>query len=199
MMTDHTIFLMTLIFTGMYTTAAILAILLAYRQVRASFDISTKEKSLDAYLNFSNKYADLTHLSHDIDVRFHRGDKTLSDYDIKYFFNSFWVLQLQEWEFLQAGILPVRIFAQWQMHTHEYLKSEKTKAYFNAKGKPAYITAKDGFETYGLRVLRFHPDFVAFVREMEAVPYDQVDCNAAYGPIEQLARKYKSTNPYWQL
>lgn len=199
MMSDHLIFMMTLMFTGIYTTAAIFAILLAYRQVRAGFDISTKEKSLDAYLTFSEKYAELTRLSHDIDLRFYRSDKTLSEYDIKYFFNSFWVLQLQEWEFLQAGILPVRIFAQWMLHTHEYLMSGKTKSYYDAKGKPARISAKEGFETYGLRVLRFHPDFLAFIRDMEAVPYASDDCNAAYAPIESLARRYKSGNPYWQL
>lgn len=198
-MSDHIIFLMTLVFTIIYTSAALLAILLAYRQVRSAFAISTKEKSLDAYLEFSEKYAELTRLSHDIDLRFHRKDKTLSDYEIKYFFNTFWVLQLQEWEFLQAGILPVRIFSQWMMHAHEYLLSGKAKFYFDSKGKPVEITAKDGFERYGRRVLRFHPDFVAFIRELEAIPYDGGDCNAAYAPIEALVRTYKHDNNYWQL
>lgn len=197
-MSDHLIFLYTLVFTIIYTSAAVLAIFLAYRQVRASFDISTKEKSLDAYLDFSEKYAELTRLSHEIDVRFHRKDKTLSDYDIKYFFNTFWVLQLQEWEFLQAGILPVRIFSQWMMHAHEYLLSDKTKGYFDARGKAVSITAKEGFERYGIRVLRFHPDFIAFVREVEQVPYDAARPNAVFEPIETLARKYKRNNDYWQ-
>jgi hypothetical protein len=198
-MPDHIIFELTLIFTVVYTTAALVAIILAWRQVRSSFDISTKEKSLDAYVNFSDKYAELTRMSHDIDVRFHRKDKTLSDYDIKYFFNSFWVLQLEEWEFLQAGILPARIFTQWMMHTHEYLLSAKTKFYFDDKGKPAQISAKQGFEKYGLRVLRFHPDFVDFVREMEAVPYNAISPNDAFSPLEALARKYKRGNSYWQI
>lgn len=198
-MPDHIIFLLTLVFTVIYTSAALLAILLAYRQVRSAVAISTREKSLDAYLEFSEKYAELTRLSHDIEVRFHRKDKTLSDYDIKYFFNAFWVLQLQEWEFLQAGILPVRIFSQWMMHAHEYLLSGKTKHYFAANGKAMDISAKDGFERYGLRVLRFHPDFVAFVREMEAIPYSPDEGNAAFAPIEALVRTYKRDNNYWQL
>ncbi len=199
MISDHLIFFLTLVFTVIYTSAALLAIVLAYRQVRSSFDISTKEKSLDAYLTFSEKYEALTRLSHDIDVRFHNKDKALSEYDIKYFFNSFWVLQLQEWEFLQAGILPVRIFTQWMMHAHEYLLSGKSKFYFDDKRKPVQITAKDGFERFGLRVLRFHPEFVSFVREMEAIPYDAANPNAAYAPLEALARKYKRGNPYWEL
>ncbi len=198
-MPDHFIFEWTLIFTVIYTTAAVVAIVLAWGQVRTSSAISNREKSLDAYVGFSDKYAELTRLSHDIDVRFHRKDKTLSDYDIKYFFNAFWVLQLQEWEFLQAGILPVRIFTQWMMHAHEYLLSGKTKSYFDDKGKPARISAKEGFERHGLRVLRFHPDFVAFVREMEAIPYDATNPNAAVAPLEALVRKYKRNNDYWQL
>lgn len=198
-MSDHIIFLLTLIFTVIYTSAALLAIILAYRQVRASFDISTREKSLDAYLDFSEKYAELTRLGHEIDVRFHKGDKSLSEYDTKYFFNTFWVLQLQEWEFLQAGILPVRIFSQWMMHTHEYLLSGKGKSYFGGDGQPAGITAKEGFERYGLRVLRFHPDFIAFIREMEAVPYDPADPNAAFAPLEALVRTYKQESGYWKL
>ncbi len=198
-MPDHIIFLLTLIFTVIYTSAALLAIVLAWRQVRSSFDISTKEKSLDAYINFSEKYAELTRLSHEIDVRYHNKDKTLSEYDIKYFFNSFWVLQLQEWEFLQAGILPVRIFSQWMLHTHEYLMSPKTKLYYGPGGKTAEISAKTGFERFGLRVLRFHPDFVAFVREMEMIPYGETDGNGAFAPIETLVRKYKQDNSYWQL
>jgi len=198
-MSDHNIFLLTLIFTVIYTSAALLAIILAYRQVRASFDISTREKSLDAYLNFSEKYAELTRLSHEIDVRFHKRDKTLSEYDIKYFFNAFWVLQLQEWEFLQAGILPVRIFSQWTMHSHEYLLSGKGKSYYDADGKPADITAKDGFEKYGRRVLRFHPDFIAFIREMEAIPYHPDEPNAAFAPLEALVRTYKQESGYWKL
>ena len=199
MFSDHNIFFLTLVFTIIYTTAAVLAIFLAYRQVRSSFDISTKEKSLDAYIDFSDKYAELTRLSHDIDVRFHNGDKSLSEYDIKYFFNTFWVLQLQEWEFLQAGILPVRIFSHWMLHAHEYLMSSKTKFYFDAKGKPVEISAKDGFEKYGLRVLRFHPDFVAFIREMETIPFGGPDANSAFVPIEALVRSYKKDNNYWQL
>ena len=198
-MGDHFIFEWTLIFTIIYTTAAVVAIILAWGQVRASSAISNREKSLDAYVVFSDKYAELTRLSHDIDLRFHRKDKTLSAYDIKYFFNTFWVLQLQEWEFLQAGILPVRIFTQWMMHTHEYLLSGKTKSYFDDKAKPARITAKEGFETYGLRVLRFHPDFVAFVREMEAIPYDAANPNTAVAPLEALVRRYKRNNDDWQL
>ena len=199
MFSDHQIFALTLVFTVIYTTAALIAIILAYRQVRSSFDISTKEKSLDAYLDFSEKYAALTRMSHDIDVRFHNQDKTLLDYDIKYFFNTFWVLQLEEWEFLQAGILPVRIFTQWMMHTHEYLLSTKTKSYFDPKGKALKISAKEGFERYGLRVLRFHPDFVDFVREMEQIPYDAAQPNICYAPLEALVRKYKRDNNYWQL
>lgn len=196
-MPDHQIFLLTLIFTVIYTSAAVLAIVLAWRQVRANADISTKEKSLDAYVNFSEKYAELTRLSHDIDVRFHNHDKTLSDYDIKYFYNSFWVLQLEEWEFLQAGILPVRIFTQWMLHAHEYLLSGKTKSYYGPRGKIITITAKDGFEQYGKRVLRFHPDFLDFVRELETIPYTPQTPNAAYAPLEALVRKYKRRNDYW--
>lgn len=198
-MPDHIIFLLTLIFTIIYTSAALLAIILAYRQVRSSFDISTREKSLDAYLTFSEKYAELARLSHQIDVRFHQCDKTLSEYDIKYFFNAFWVLQLQEWEFLQAGILPVRIFSQWMMHTHEYLLSTKTKHFYGAGGAPEDITAKDGFEKYGLRVLRFHPDLIAFIREMEAIPYDRNERNATFEPLEALVRTYKKESGYWKL
>lgn len=197
-MPDHMIFLLTLIFTVIYTSAALLAIILAWRQVRASIDISTKEKSLDAYVAFSEKYAELTRLSHEIDLRFHNKDKSLGDYDIKYFFNAFWVLQLEEWEFLQAGILPVRIFTQWMLHAHEYLLSGKSKSYFDAKGKPVTITAKDGFEKYGKRVLRFHPDFLDFVRELETIPYAPDASNAAYAPLEALVRKYKRANDYWQ-
>ena len=198
-MSDHNIFLLTLIFTVIYTSAAMFAIIVGYRQVRGSFDISTREKSLDAYLNFSEKYAELTRLSHEIDVRFHQRDKTLSEYDIKYFFNAFWVLQLQEWEFLQAGILPVRIFSQWMMHSHEYLLSGKGKSFYDAGGEPRAITAKDGFEKYGLRVLRFHPDFIAFIREMEAIPYDPGAPNAAFAPLEALVRTYKQESGYWKL
>lgn len=195
-MSDHYIFVWTLIFTVIYTTVSVVAIVLGWRQIRMSFEISTREKALDAYLNFSKDYAELTRLSHDIDVRFHRRDKTLSDYDIKYFFNAFWVLQLQEWEFLQAGILPVRMFSQWMLHTHEYLISEKTKSYFDGKGKVASITAKQGFETYGRRVLRFHPEFLDFVREMESIPLG--DGNAALEPIEALVRRYKRNNDDWR-
>ena len=196
---DHNIFLLTLIFTVIYTTASLTAIILAYRQVRSGFTISNREKSLDAYLNFSEKYAQITRLSHDIDVRFHHKDKTLSEYDIKYFFNAFWVLQLQEWEFLKAGILPSRIFAQWMMHTHEYLLSGKLKHYFGPGGKAAEISAKEGFERFGLHVLRFHPDFLAFVREMEDIRYDPNDPNLAFAPLEALVSKYKQDNIYWQL
>lgn len=196
-MPDHQIFLLTLIFTVIYTSAAVLAIGLAWQQVRASIAISTREKALDAYVNFSDKYAELTRLSHEIDVRFHTQDQTLNEYDIKYFFNSFWVLQLQEWEFLQADILPVRAFAHWMLHTHEYLLSGKAKSYFEA-GQPISITAKEGYEKYGRRVLRFHPDFLAFVRELEAIPYTPDVPNAAAAPLEALVTRYKRKNDYWR-
>ncbi len=113
-MTDHIIFLLTLIFTVIYTSAALFAIIVGYRQVRGSFDISTREKSLDAYLNFSEKYAELTRLSHEIDVR-------------------------------------------------------------------------------------FHPDFIAFIREMEAIPYDPGLPNAAFAPLEALVRTCKKESGYWKL
>ncbi|MGZ3298482.1 MAG: hypothetical protein ACXU8U_00930 [Asticcacaulis sp.] len=196
-MTDHNIFLLTLVFTVIYTSAALLAILLAYRQVRASFDISTREKSLDAYLTFSAKYAELTRMGHEMEVRFHTRDLTLSEYDIKLFFNEFWVLQLQEWEFLQAGILPVRIFTQWMMHSHEYLLSRRVRHYFDADGKPAEISTREGFETYGLRVLRFHPSFIAYLRDLESIPYKPGGSNA-YAPIEALTRKYLRGSKYWR-
>jgi len=198
-MPDHLIFLLTLLFTVVYTSAAVLAIVLAWRQVRASFDIAGKERALDAYLNFSRTYADLTRLSHEIDVRFHKKDKTLNEYDIKYFFNSFWVLQLQEWEFLQGGILPVRLFAQWMMHTHEYLLSGKTKSYYDAGGKGVTITAKEGFEKYGKRVLRFHPDLLDFIREVEAIPYTPDRPETAHDPLITLVARYKQDHTYWQL
>ncbi len=197
-MPDHFIFLWTLVFTVIYTTAAVVAIMMGWRQIRTSSDISNKEKSLDAYVNFSREYAVLTRLSHDIDKRFHDRDTTLCDYDIKYFFNAVWVLHLQEWEFLQAGILPVRIFSQWMMHTHEYLLSGKIKAYFGADGSAMQISTKEGFEKYGIRVLRFHPDFIAFVRELEQVPYEPAQPDAAFEPIKALVLRYKSSNDYWQ-
>lgn len=196
-MTDHHIFLWTLIFTIIYTTVSVIAIVIAFRQIRMALVISTREKGLEAYQEFSAQYAQLARLSHDMDVRFHKQDKSLSEYDIKYFFNNFWVLLLQEWEFYQAGILPVRIFTQWMLHTHEYLLSEKTKRYF-VGDEVAEISAKQGFETFGLRVLRFHPDFVAFVRELETIPFTP-DSIEAFAPIEALVRKYKKDESYWQI
>jgi len=197
-MNDHWIFLMTLVFTVIYTTVAVVAIVIAYRQIRSGFSISTKEKSLDAYLTFSQKYAELTRLSHEIDVRFNQKDTTLSEQNMKFLFVSFWVLQLQEWEFLQAGILPVRIFTQWMLHTHEYLLSTRCKSYYDAAGAAQEISTREGFEKYGWRVLRFHPDFLAFLHELRNIPYDSTAPMAAYAPIETLVRKYKNDSTYWQ-
>ena len=100
-MTAYDLQIISVVLTFIYATATLWAIIIGSRQVRTSISISNKEKALDAYIEFSEKYAELSRLSHDIEVRFQKGDKTLQDYDIKFFFNAFWVLQLQEWEFFQ--------------------------------------------------------------------------------------------------
>ena len=199
-MSEYEILVIGLVFTIIYTTASIIAIWLAIRQIKLNLEISNKEKSLDAYVDFSDKYAKISRLSHEMEARFETGDKTLKAYDIKYFFNSFWVLQLQEWEFFQARIIPVRIFAQWMMHCHEYLMSETSKSYFDAKGEVVTISTKQGFEQYGRRVLRFHPDFIAFIAKLEAIPYrGPHDSKATYGQVEALVRSYAKDATYWKI
>lgn len=197
-MNDHVVLFLTLTFTVIYTSAALAALWIGSRQVRLSLAISNKEKALDAYLQFSEKYAELTRFSHEIEVRYQTGDKTLQDYDVKYFFNTFWVLQLQEWEFFQARILPERVFTQWMMHTHEYLLSGKTKSFFNTEGQTVTITAREGFEKYGHRVLRFHLDFIDFIAALEAIPYGS-DVPTTYAAISELVRSVSHDEAYWKI
>ena len=199
-MTAYDLQIISVVLTFIYATATLWAIIIGSRQVRTSISISNKEKALDAYIEFSEKYAELSRLSHDIEVRFQKGDKTLQDYDIKFFFNAVWVLQLQEWEFFQARILPVRIFTQWMMHTHEYLLSDKVKSFYGARGRVMTITAKDGFEKYGRRVLRFHPDFIAFIAKLEAIPYAPgTEVAQTFVQVESLVKSVVQDDTYWKI
>jgi len=189
------------IFTMVVTLIGLVGVYFAWQQITSNVGISNREKSLEAYLEFSQKYDGLSHTDHHNIQRFRKADLSLSKADMAFYFDGYWVLHLQEWQFYQAGILPTGIYVQWVLHLHEYLHLDKARHYFDDRGQAAEMRFVEGFERYGLHVLRFHPDFVAFIRDLQKTPFTPENRNAArtLSAITRLVRKHRHPGDYWKL
>lgn len=188
------------IFTMTVTLIGLVGVYFAWQQIASNVSISNREKSLDAFLEFSQKYDTLSQIDHQNIQRFRSGDKTLDKGDMAYFFDAYWVLHLQEWQFYQAGILPTTLYVQWIQHVHEYLHLNKARRYFNSEGQATEMTFVQGYERYGLHVLRFHPDFIAFIGDLQKVPFTVENRNApkTLTAIIRLVRRHRHSGEYWK-
>jgi hypothetical protein len=188
------------IFSMTVTLIGLIGVYFAWQQIASNANISNREKSLEAYLDFSQKYDSLSHIDHANIQRFRAGDKSLHETDVAFYFDSYWVLHLQEWQFYQAGILPTTLYVQWVQHLHEYLHVNKARRYFDDDGAPAEATFVAGYERYGLHILRFHPDFIAFICDLQAVPFVEEKRNAAktLNTLTKLVKKHRSSGVYWK-
>lgn len=188
------------IFSMVITLIGLVGVYFAWQQIASNASISNREKSLEAFLEFSQKYDSLSHIDHTNIQRFRSGDKSLDKGDMAFFFDGYWVLHLQEWQFFQAGILPTTLYVQWVLHVHEYLHVNKARRYFDSDGNPTEMTFLQGFERYGLHVLRFHPDFIAFIRDLEKIPFTAEARNApkTLKAITAVVRKHRHSGEYWK-
>lgn len=157
---------------GISLVAIPIALVLGLLQIRSQLETSRREAAFAVFLQFSDRFLDHMRLRSNLKDRFERKDTSLKFREIKLFYQTYWNIQINEWEMFRAGLLPIEIYASWLCYTHDSVTGKFNMGYFDDAGAPKSLTAKDAFTTIALgQMMRSQTDCKAFFEELASLPH----------------------------
>jgi len=146
------------------TAALIVASIQALLQMRQF----GRERAFDQYFRFTNTFSVISNDFHSSVVRFRKNDLTLDERAAVSYFRRYWQLQLQQWEFFVAGLMPNEIYMNWMLYALDYFTEGRDFRYFGDDRTSCVLTFDDAFKTIGRRVLRNQKNCLAFFEQLRA-------------------------------
>ncbi|MBX9575165.1 MAG: hypothetical protein K2X07_05960 [Caulobacteraceae bacterium] len=152
---------------------ALLAALIAWRQIKHQLVEGRRQSAFNAFLHFSERFLEFMELRSELKDRFERKDKDLKLREIKFFYQKYWNIQINEWEMFRAGLLPVDVYSGWLCYVHDNIVGDFRMGYFNADGQPGHMTARQAFETIALgQLMRSQPECRDFFKRLAERKHD---------------------------
>lgn len=141
--------------------ASIIAVAVALWQLRAQFAVQSRERAVEAYFRFTDRFSQLSERYYAFRKRVDAADRRVQLSDCENYFRQYWRAQLQQWEFAGTGLLPDNIYARWLLYANDYMFEGRDFAYFDGDVR-ASKSALEGYQIYGRSVLRNQPDAITF-------------------------------------
>ncbi len=151
------------------TAALIVAGVQALLQMR----LFGRERAFDQYFRFTNTFSAISHDFHGGAIRFRQKDISLDEAAAISYFRRYWQLQLQQWEFFVAGLMPNEIYVNWMLYAVDYFADGRDFQYFDDERHPCVLTFGEAFRTIGRRVLRNQTNCLAFFEHLHAAGHDE--------------------------
>jgi len=134
----------------------LVSVLAAFAQVKSQAELSRREATFNAFLGFSEKFRSTSMLRRAIKSRFERGDKTLGYQDAIVYYTQYWLLRLEEWEFLRVGLLPLDTYIGWTLNGYAHIAGEKDLGFFDKSGAPQTMSSRNIFVEHVLNGMFEH-------------------------------------------
>ena len=171
------------------TAALIVAGVQALLQMR----LFARERAFDQYFRFTNTFSAISHDFHGAAIRFRQKDLSLDEVAAISYFRRYWQLQLQQWEFFVAGLMPSEIYVNWMLYAVDYFAHGRDFQYFDDAHHARVLTFADAFSTIGRRVLRNQPNCLAFFEHLHATGQDQALAGDQAKRRKEVARLVRAT------
>jgi len=141
--------------------AGFVAVVVALYQLRSQIELQTRERAVEAYFRFTDRFSELSQQYHAFVRRAALRDTSVLRSDAEDFFREYWQAQLQQWEFVGTGLLPAKIYARWLLYANDYMFAGRDFPYYS-RGKRTSMSALSGYENIGRVVLRNQPEALNF-------------------------------------
>lgn len=146
----------------------VVSVIAAFVQIRTQTANTHKQASSAAFLNFSERFQQISLLRRSLKVRAEQGDRTLGREDVMAYFTQYWLLRLEEWQFWDffgSSLLPFDAYLGYQLNTYAHMAGEKNLDYFDDKGERVTVSSRHVFETHVLgSMYKHHRECLAFFR-----------------------------------
>ena len=150
------------------------SVLIGGLQIKTQIQLNSRERALDSYFRFTNAFADLSNRFRAESAAFGHGDLEIDEHRSQEYFRMYWQLQLQQWEFFNAHLLPVAIFERWMLYASDYFADGRDFRYHVGPKAIGILTFADAFDRIGRRVLR-----------------NQSHCLDFFASVQEISQKYK--------
>lgn len=147
----------------------IFGLIAAILQLGWQIDLHNRERAVEAYFRFTDRFSDLSKQYYDLRDRVERMDSTVGRAQAEAFFRTYWQSQLQQWEFMCSKLLPPKIYVGWLLYASDYMFTGRDVPYFESPGVRASLGAAEAYKLIGAdRVLRNQPGALAFFNALLA-------------------------------
>ncbi|HTT97069.1 MAG TPA: hypothetical protein VMF58_03400 [Rhizomicrobium sp.] len=152
-----------------------------------------RERAFDQYFRFTKTFGEISLDFHHSAVRFRQKDFTLDESMAISYFRRYWQLQLQQWEFFVAGLMPNEIYVNWMLYALDYFMDGRDFHYFDDKSNVCVLTFDDAFKTIGRRVLRNQKNCLVFFEKLHAAGQNGMLTENSADRREEIKRLVRST------
>ncbi len=171
--------------------------ILIWRTIAKGVRISKSEKFVDAFMEFTRTVKGLSLTSQMLRREFEAGNRSITEYELSTYIHDSWWFNLNEWQFYQAGIIPIGIYARWAASVHEHLTSDRVRGYYDADGQAVTLSAWECYQTYAAPTLEYYPHFMDLVKDLKALPRAARNRKDYIATVERLIRRQRS-HRYWR-
>lgn len=151
---------------------ALLAALIAWRQIKHQLVEGRRQSAFNVFLQFSEKFSNHMQMRSDLRDRFERKDTKLRYREIKEFYQDYWGIQINEWEMFRAGLLPLKVYSGWLSYVHDSIVGDFEMGYFDEVGTPKALKSKDAFTDIAIaEMMRSQAECRAFFIKLSLLPH----------------------------
>ncbi len=151
---------------------ALLAVIVAGWQIVQQLQGTRREAAFEVFLDFTERFRVISELRRMLNSRFDHGDRSVNVEAIYNFYSQYWNLQINQWEMFRAGLLPIEIYANWLIYTHDNIHGPFALSYYGPKGKKLALSASEAFVSVAKkRMLRGQTEACSFFEALAAVPH----------------------------